>query len=604
MLRKSTIITGILSIPLILVLCTVFIVNESLVNGVVSGKYFWFCGSIAGIAIASIVPVFLNRRYSFRINKIDCLVLLYSVSVFLLLPENEDFSQKPMILALILFLYFFFRIFLNSFKYLNYLLPVFFLFTGLAEAFIGLAQLYGWGRSYHGLFRITGTFFNPGPYSGYLAMIFPMALYYTLSGKKVLRLGRDKRSFPFVLRWIIAAAALMFSLLILPASMSRAAWIASLAGSFLVVYGYFRRNKNYKRFIQTYKKRFVLILFCTSTVLIAGLTGMYYLKKDSADGRSLIWKVSLSVISRHPQGVGLGRFPGVYGEAQAAYFENGRGSEQDKNVAGNPEYAFNEYLQICIEQGIIPFVLFLSVMCLSVYTGIRQKKFATTGSLVALLVFASASYPFSVIPFLIGLVLLIALIANPAGDYKPKKYCRKTVFLLLPICIFATGYVVRTVYPGYGAYKSWNQLKTLYHAGMYEDAAKEYESVYPRLSDQAPFLFEYAQSLSKSGQYEASNRILQKVVRISCDPMLYNIMGKNYQAMKQYSFAEKSFLQSAHMVPNRMYPYYLLALMYHEAGKQEEAREMAGIVLTKEPKVHSTAVEEMRKKINKMFFTQ
>jgi tetratricopeptide (TPR) repeat protein len=508
-----------------------------------------------------------------------------------------------MILALILCLYFYFRIFLASFKSLIYFLPLFFLLTGLIESLLGLAQLYGWEVSHHSLFRITGTFFNPGPYSGYLAMVFPMALYYTLSGKKILRLGRDKRSLLFILRWIIAAATLAFSLLILPASMSRAAWIASLTGSFLVIYGYFRKNKNHKRFIQAYKKRFIPVLFCFSILLIAGLTGMYHLKKDSADGRSLIWKVSLPVISQYPQGVGLGRFPGVYGEAQAAYFENGRGSEQDKNVAGNPEYAFNEYLQICVEQGIIPFVLFLSVMCLSVYTGIRKKKFATTGSLLALLVFASASYPFSVLPFLIGLVLLIALIANPAIDYKTEKYYRKTVFLLLLICIFVTGYVVRAIYPGYDAYKSWNQSKTLYHAGMYEDATKEYASVYPQLSDRTPFLFEYAQSLSKSGLYEASNRILQKAVRISCDPMLYNIMGKNYQAMKQYSLAEECFFQSAHMVPNRMYPYYLLALMYHEAGRLEEFREMSRIVLTKEPKVHSTAVEEMRKKINKMFST-
>jgi hypothetical protein len=85
MLKKSTITTCILSIPLILVLFTVFIVNDSLVNGVVSGKYFWFYGSIAGIAIASIVSVLLNRKYCFRINKIDGLILLYSV----LQPSKE-----------------------------------------------------------------------------------------------------------------------------------------------------------------------------------------------------------------------------------------------------------------------------------------------------------------------------------------------------------------------------------------------------------------------------------------------------------------------------------------------------------------------------------
>jgi hypothetical protein len=34
--------------------------------------------------------------------------------------------------------------------------------------------------SQHHLFKITGSFFNPGPYSGWLAMVFPMALGYAV----------------------------------------------------------------------------------------------------------------------------------------------------------------------------------------------------------------------------------------------------------------------------------------------------------------------------------------------------------------------------------------------------------------------------------------
>ena len=36
----------------------------------------------------------------------------------------------------------------------------------------GLLQLYGLQPSNHRLFAITGPFYNPGPYSGYLATIF------------------------------------------------------------------------------------------------------------------------------------------------------------------------------------------------------------------------------------------------------------------------------------------------------------------------------------------------------------------------------------------------------------------------------------------------
>jgi tetratricopeptide (TPR) repeat protein len=120
------------------------------------------------------------------------------------------------------------------------------------------------------------------------------------------------------------------------------------------------------------------------------------------------------------------------------------------------------------------------------------------------------------------------------------------------------------------------------------------------LNDQIKFLFEYAQSLSKTEHYMESNKILKRAMQISCDPMLYNVMGKNHQALKYYTEAEQCFIKSSHIVPNRIYPYYLMALMYRDMGELEKAKVAAQIVLTKEPKVQSTAVEEMRKEASKI----
>ena len=82
--------------------------------------------------------------------------------------------------------------------------------------------------------------------------------------------------------------------------------------------------------------------------------------------------------------------------------------------------------------------------------------------------------------------------------------------------------------------------------------------------------------------------------------MLYNLMGKNYQAMKEYDLAESNLLKSTHIVPNLLYPYYLLMKLYVETGEMEKAREAAGIVLTKEPKVQSQAVREMRQEAGRV----
>jgi tetratricopeptide (TPR) repeat protein len=129
---------------------------------------------------------------------------------------------------------------------------------------------------------------------------------------------------------------------------------------------------------------------------------------------------------------------------------------------------------------------------------------------------------------------------------------------------------------------------------MHKDAAEEYVKQYPYLQDEIGFLFEYAHNFSKSEQYAQSNEILQGAIKISCDPMLYNVMGKNCQALKQYALAEQCFTKAANLVPNRLYPHYLLAKLYHEMGLKEKAEAETNIVLTKPPKVESMAVKEMR----------
>ena len=48
------------------------------------------------------------------------------------------------------------------------------LIVGFVEAIIGLGQLYGFFPSGHYLFKTTGTFLNPGPYGGFIALMFPL----------------------------------------------------------------------------------------------------------------------------------------------------------------------------------------------------------------------------------------------------------------------------------------------------------------------------------------------------------------------------------------------------------------------------------------------
>ncbi|MDR0506070.1 MAG: O-antigen ligase family protein [Dysgonamonadaceae bacterium] len=582
--------------PFLLIFSTVFVVSNDLANGVVSGKYFWFYGSMGLASVAIFIFSFINNKKSFRFSFSDLFVVLFGGSVYFSAYIFSDASQnttKLTLFALLIALYFCFRLTINKLPKIQNICCIFIIFTGLIEAFWGLQQLYGFAPSQHNLFKLTGSFFNPGPYAGYLAAILPMSLYCLLSPSRLL--SNTLRLLPMFLK-CFGGITCFAILLVLPAAMSRAAWLATIAGCSVVIYKKYEKQLQIKQYYKKYKKHVLLIICLISLTFLLSLTALYHLKKDSADGRLLTWKISLQTVVKYPFGAGLGNFSGVYGDMQAAYFASGKASETEKHVAGNPEYGFDEYLQILIESGIVSFLLFAVIIVLAVRLLLRNNA-GMAGSLIALLVFACFSYPFSVLPFP---VIFVFFLASGNSAEQQKTGSRFASIITTCLCLLVSGVCLYREYPVYRAYERWNREKIYYGAGLNMEAAEAYGELYPYLDDRIQFLFEYAQSLSKSDQPEKSIKILQRAIQISCDPMLYNIMGRNFQSMQQYDSAEAAFIHSANLVPNRLYPWYLMMKLHAETGNAEKAVEAAKIVLTMEPKVQSQAVREMREEARKL----
>ena len=144
--------------------------------------------------------------------------------------------------------------------------------------------------------------------------------------------------------------------------------------------------------------------------------------------------------------------------------------------------------------------------------------------------------------------------------------------------------------------EGYEEARFYYERGAYEAAIEDYMYAYQFYREDGKFLFELGHALHKKERYEESNRYLMEAEEHSCDPMILNIMGKNYQALGQYKEAEHYYRRSINRLPGRIYPYYLLALLYSEPDyyHPQQLEEACRMVLEKEPKVHSTAIEEMR----------
>ena len=456
---------------------------------------------------------------------------------------------------------------------------------GAIEAVWGLRQLYGFSVSGHSRYALTGSFFNPGPYGGYLAMILPVCLHLYLRAcewKSTDVLHKIEK--------VTAGLAGILILCVLPATMSRSAWIAAAISCAWVAYMH-RDRRKWSVLWRRYKKRYLTWGVVGLFVLILGGAGIFFLKPDSAMGRLFMWKITCKAIVEHPWGCREG-FVYAYGEAQEKYFGSGDYAVWEERVAGSPEYAFNEYLELALTAGVMLGVMFFSTIGAGLWLGTKWGRYEICGALISLLVFSFSSYPMTYPCFIIAFILLLIACFL---DYSHK------LMLLFTFVIGSVGvWLVRN--NAYDACREWSQCKMLYSIQAYGKAKEEYGRLYPLLNGRPRFLFEYGRCLHNLKEYNASNRILQEAERISCDPMILNVIGKNYKALKRYEEAEHWFLRSTHRLPGRIYPYYLLAKLYAEPDfrKPDKLEQMVEIVLTKEPKIQSSAIREMRDEVKKL----
>ena len=407
---------------------------------------------------------------------------------------------------------------------------------GSLEAVCGLLQVYGYEPSNHSLYALTGSFYNPGPYSGFLAMCLPLALHEWLEGRRIWK--------------HLALVAWVLMLVVLPSGMSRSAWVAALVAS-----GYVWAM-HYPKVIARYWKAF---LAGGLLVILLGI-GAYHWKKDSADGRLLMWKIAFTEVPA-TIGVGWENVAGAYGEAQERYFRQGKGTPQEERVAGAPEYVFNEYLQVGIAWG-VPVASAIEIMIIVLFSwGHRSRQYGVCGGLFSLAVFAFSSYPFQFLEFILAFLAL--LVACALGH---RKLWVRWLALVLGI--------------GLGVYLSAN-----------------------RPTKNARQMFEQAHALHKAGEWQASTDLLKETMKVSSDAMVLNIIGKNFQAMGQPKVAEHWFVRSTHRLPNRIYPYYLLAKLYAEhpdVFPKEKLEWAVRMVLEKEAKVESSAIRQMREEVKIM----
>lgn len=615
MIDKKHIFYLLILLPLLVI---PFVYSNDLYNGIISAKQLWFYGAMALLIVGTAALfVFTKPSVSFVLNRIDVLVLIfygYLVLRTITTPQIALLHNSRFVnYTLCVILYFVIRYIIARTTrseidqphlssqirtgFSDILIFVLIL-SGLGQAVWGLLQLYDILQGFSNYFKITGTFFNPAPYALYLAVIFPLAL------GNILFRGIQKKNVLSLLNYYFSIITLTAILVVLPATMIRAAWLGAVIGSIVVLNYKYRFIEAVKQTVNTHAKK-ITALIATLAIIIVTVSGLFYLKKDSANGKLFIWEVTLNkAIDRPLFGYGVGRFEAEYNNWQADYFRS-HPEEMDKAkgmAAGNTRYAFNEFLEILTEQGIIGLVLFVILIIATIRSLQKENRLSKTlmPAFISLLVCAFISFPFYSLPSFILFFVLLGVLSSqikkkPVADINTKaSVTRKiltgaVVVVLIPVAVYSF-LIAKSQYK---AYRIWYDASLSYQMEDYSGTDSCLSTVYTPLQYTGAFLQYYGKVLNQDKKFEQSIQMLDKAKMLTSDDVLFSTIGDSYSGLKAYAETERAYKQALFMAPNKLYPRYKLANYYYLTGQNTTALVVAKTIINRKMKVESKATDEI-----------
>jgi len=498
--------------------------------------------SLIGIAVCAAILVFTSRwRGKVEITLSDFLALVYLsygvLNIALVLHFRVDsytwWKWGALALGYIV---------MRTVKKREWVLAALVL-AGVGQAMVAMAQKAGLVESNSLVFAVTGTFRNPGPLGGFLAvgMTIALGMFFNCCGRA------SKEYLPAIRRrlyfWLCLSASLVIAAGLFLAD-SRASWLAVPAGALVC---FWPRIREYVR------RRKLFSTMIAATILIVVMAVLFQYRAGSANARLLIWRVCADMIGQKPMlGHGIASFNEKYMLYQGAYFA----SHPDSRFlmsADNVFYPYNELLHIFIEQGITGVVIVIALFyAVFSFRSRNNTDRILKGALSGLVVFSCFSYPAAVFSLLfLFAVLLGGLQSRRCLHINIKAWVPlmlKPVFVAvsvlalceLPYCRQCSKMMERLFVPNDEAAQKFvaDHYNRLRYSDVFNHACSEWlrSSTAQTCPKYIEGMFPYCEGYCTKGDYFLRNG--------------------------EYALAEKYYKIASDMVPTRLLPNYRLWQLY------------------------------------------
>jgi O-antigen ligase len=434
-------------------------------------------------------------------------------------------------------------------------------------------------------YEVTGTFGHKNIFAEMLFLTFPFTLF-NLFAKQ----GKWK--------WLSGASAFL-TLFLITLTLTRAVWLATIAGFIISFPFYFYaliKGKKIKSQLKLYKKNIlIIVLLCiailTSILVYSRIDSFNTIKMQtltissfkygSVGERFQLWKKSIQVFKESPiVGKGLGSW-----KIEVLKYGH-RGLETENNITFH-QRPHNDFIWIAAEQGIVGLLVYLSVVILllflliklilkSEYAHEKLFYFLALYAYSGYLIYSCLSFPKERMEHQIVLAFLFSIVIINSTKKSSTNQKISNAFLFFIPLILISGYALKI---GISRFVSETHLQKAYTAranGVWQNTIDEIEKAENEFYNIDPMCTPL-RWYSGSAHYNLGNQELAfadfyKAYQVNPNHVhVLNNLATAYEIKGDHSKAIDFYKSALSISPGFKDAQFNLSATYFNAGKKQEA---------------------------------
>ncbi|MBR6286769.1 MAG: O-antigen ligase family protein [Bacteroidaceae bacterium] len=313
---------------------------------------------------------------------------------------------------------------------------------------------------------------------------------------------------------------------------------------------------------------------------------VYDMKKDSADGRLLIWKLSAEMVIDRPLGYGYGLFAKNYNQKQAEYFSCGCGSEVEKRNANFVPTSYNDFLEHGVDGGIIGLLFILTFYVVMIRSSIKKRMGEETIVFIAFAVMSLTNFVNASIQVWYCLMLYSAFVATSQEPYNTPVYFRKIVMVLLAfISVILLCFLSRMSYAQF----LLRQIREKCSVEAVSD--RHFAEIENCVGTSEAYWTQRAKNCMALQDYENASAYLQNAMLYTSSMSVIYQQYHCYKALDNKKKSADCLMRIHRTVPSLLWPIYLLMRDCEEEHDMVCAKRYAHEILSTDIKINNDKAE-------------